>query len=103
MHRTCELRRVPHTALVTKPVHQGVAIGLSDFNCTANRATYGDYFGIGVAGYPEAHPDAICEDPAQNEANYKKDLAYLKEKVCPHAQHGEREREREREREPEVF
>ena len=45
------------------------------------RATYGDYFGIGVAGYPEAHPDTITDDPAENEANYQKDLAYLKEKV----------------------
>eukprot|EP00884_Botryococcus_braunii_P012198 jgi/Botrbrau1/2097/Bobra.0093s0005.1 len=45
------------------------------------RATYGDYFGIGVAGYPEAHPDVISDDPVKNEENYKKDLAYLKEKM----------------------
>lgn len=29
------------------------------------RAEYGDWFGIGVAGYPEAHPDQIVDDAAQ--------------------------------------
>jgi hypothetical protein len=28
----------------------------------AGRSQYGDYFGIGVAGYPEAHPDYIVDD-----------------------------------------
>lgn len=46
------------------------------------RAKYGDYFGIAVAGYPEGHPDGIVEgDAAATEANYRKGLAYLKEKM----------------------
>ncbi|EFJ29329.1 hypothetical protein SELMODRAFT_146279 [Selaginella moellendorffii] len=44
------------------------------------RKKYGGYFGITVAGYPEAHPDVISGDAATQEA-YEKDLAYLKEKV----------------------
>ncbi|XP_020584322.1 probable methylenetetrahydrofolate reductase [Phalaenopsis equestris] len=44
------------------------------------RAKYGDYFGITVAGYPEAHPDMIQENGATLEA-YSNDLAYLKKKV----------------------
>ncbi|KAE9450501.1 hypothetical protein C3L33_17583, partial [Rhododendron williamsianum] len=46
------------------------------------RSTYGDYFGITVAGYPEAHPDVIQSDGglATPEA-YQSDLAYLKRKV----------------------
>ncbi len=55
---------------------------VTDFEATgAYRATYGDYFGIGVAGYPEAHPDVISDDPVKNEESYQKDLAYLKQKV----------------------
>ncbi|CAH9075565.1 unnamed protein product [Cuscuta epithymum] len=45
------------------------------------REKYGDFFGITVAGYPEAHPDVI---PASGEATleaYQNDLAYLKRKV----------------------
>ena len=45
------------------------------------RAAFGDYFGITVAGYPEAHPDVVSEDPAEMEQAYQRDLAYLKEKV----------------------
>ena len=44
------------------------------------RAKHGDAFGIGVAGYPEAHPDAIVDDAAAMAANYAKDIAYLKKK-----------------------
>jgi len=44
------------------------------------KSKYGDYFGITVAGYPEAHPEVISEGGATEEA-YAKDLAYLKEKV----------------------
>lgn len=45
------------------------------------RAPAGDHFGIGVAGYPEAHPDAIVEDKQQMEKNYWSDIHYLKEKL----------------------
>ncbi|XP_030938623.1 methylenetetrahydrofolate reductase 2-like [Quercus lobata] len=45
------------------------------------RAQYGDYFGITVAGYPEAHPDAIGENGLATLEAYHKDLAYLKQKV----------------------
>ena len=45
------------------------------------RKEYGDYFGITVAGYPEAHPDVIVEDKEQMEKNYRSDLEYLKKKV----------------------
>eukprot|EP01026_Neomeris_dumetosa_P055067 TRINITY_DN4982_c0_g2_i1.p1 TRINITY_DN4982_c0_g2~~TRINITY_DN4982_c0_g2_i1.p1 ORF type:complete len:598 (+),score=95.62 TRINITY_DN4982_c0_g2_i1:193-1986(+) len=45
------------------------------------RKHYGDFFGIGVSGYPEAHPDNITDDPKENEENYWKDLAYLKKKI----------------------
>ena len=46
------------------------------------RANYGDTFGICVAGYPEAHPDVIVDDPEKMKENYWKDVHYLKEKVC---------------------
>ncbi|XP_011005230.1 PREDICTED: methylenetetrahydrofolate reductase 2-like [Populus euphratica] len=45
------------------------------------RSKYGDYFGITVAGYPEAHPDAIGSDGFATPEDYQKDLAYLKQKV----------------------
>ena len=45
------------------------------------RSKYGEYFGITVAGYPEAHPDAIVSDPAEMDKIYWNDLHYLKEKV----------------------
>ena len=45
------------------------------------RAQYGDYFGIAVAGYPEAHPDTIVEDPEEMKKNYWENLDYLKAKV----------------------
>jgi 5,10-methylenetetrahydrofolate reductase len=47
----------------------------------ARRQEFGDYFGICVAGYPEAHPDYIVDDKAQMEANYRDSLAYTKAKV----------------------
>ena len=34
-----------------------------------------------MAGYPEAHPDAIVSDPAEMDKIYWNDLHYLKEKV----------------------
>ncbi|XP_062170407.1 methylenetetrahydrofolate reductase (NADH) 2-like [Alnus glutinosa] len=45
------------------------------------RAQYGDYFGITVAGYPEAHPDAIGSNGVASLEAYHNDLAYLKRKV----------------------
>jgi methylenetetrahydrofolate reductase (NADPH) len=46
-----------------------------------HRQQHGDYFGIGVAGYPEAHPDYIVDDPEQMKKNYWDSLAFLKQKV----------------------
>lgn len=45
------------------------------------RETHGDYFGIAVAGYPEAHPDVIAEDADKMKDAYWADLDYLKRKV----------------------
>ncbi|KAK8684905.1 hypothetical protein V6N13_040919 [Hibiscus sabdariffa] len=45
------------------------------------RAKYGDYFGITVAGYPEAHPDAIGNNGVATPEAYQNDLSYLKRKV----------------------
>ncbi|GIL46045.1 hypothetical protein Vafri_3133 [Volvox africanus] len=45
------------------------------------RKEFGDLFGICVAGYPEAHPDGIVDDPEQMQKNYWGDIAYLKQKV----------------------
>nr|XP_027095856.1 methylenetetrahydrofolate reductase 2-like [Coffea arabica] len=45
------------------------------------RAKYGDYFGITVAGYPEAHPDVIPANGIASLEAYQSDLAYLKRKV----------------------
>lgn len=45
------------------------------------RKEHGDYFGIAVAGYPEAHPDAISDDPELQDKAYWNDINYLKEKV----------------------
>ncbi|KAE8658438.1 Methylenetetrahydrofolate reductase 1 [Hibiscus syriacus] len=45
------------------------------------RAKYGDYFGITVAGYPEAHPDAIGDNGVATPEVYQNDIAYLKRKV----------------------
>ena len=39
-----------------------------------------------MAGYPEAHPDAIVSDPEEMDKIYWKDLYYyLKEKVLDHS------------------
>lgn len=45
------------------------------------RANHGDYFGITVAGYPEAHPESITSEAGATEEAYQKDLIYLKQKV----------------------
>nr|CAD1822012.1 unnamed protein product [Ananas comosus var. bracteatus] len=45
------------------------------------RTQYGDYFGITVAGYPEAHPDVIQGEGGATLEAYSNDLAYLKRKV----------------------
>ncbi|GLT92836.1 hypothetical protein SLE2022_106510 [Rubroshorea leprosula] len=45
------------------------------------RRKYGDYFGITVAGYPEAHPEVIGSNGVASPEAYQKDLEYLKRKV----------------------
>ncbi|PKA60296.1 Methylenetetrahydrofolate reductase 1 [Apostasia shenzhenica] len=45
------------------------------------RAKYGNYFGITIAGYPEAHPDMIQGEGGATLEAYSNDLAYLKRKV----------------------
>ncbi|PIA59757.1 hypothetical protein AQUCO_00400570v1 [Aquilegia coerulea] len=45
------------------------------------RGKYGDYFGITVAGYPEAHPEVIDSSGVATLEAYQSDLAYLKKKV----------------------
>lgn len=45
------------------------------------RENYGDYFGITVAGYPEAHPEVITDDAEEMERAYQSDLQYLKQKA----------------------
>ncbi|KAE8734659.1 Methylenetetrahydrofolate reductase 1 [Hibiscus syriacus] len=45
------------------------------------KAKYGDYSGITVAGYPEAHLDAIGDNGVATPEAYQNDLAYLKRKV----------------------
>eukprot|EP00899_Mesostigma_viride_P015008 jgi/Mesvir1/23508/Mv22350-RA.1 len=45
------------------------------------RAEHGDYFGIGVAGYPEGHPDKIGADGMVSDEDYAADIDYLKQKV----------------------
>lgn len=45
------------------------------------REHHGDYFGICVSGYPEAHPDKIVDDPEEMKKNYWADIDYLKAKV----------------------
>jgi methylenetetrahydrofolate reductase (NADPH) len=46
------------------------------------RKTHGDHFGIAVAGYPEAHPEVIVDEPALMKRNYWGDIAYLKQKLA---------------------
>ncbi|XP_072994705.1 methylenetetrahydrofolate reductase (NADH) 2-like [Typha latifolia] len=46
------------------------------------RSRHGDYFGIAVAGYPEAHPSKIPDgSEVATEEGYESDLTYLKRKV----------------------
>lgn len=45
------------------------------------RQNHGDYFGICVSGYPEAHPDKIVDVLVEMQKNYWADIQYLKEKV----------------------
>ena len=45
------------------------------------REKHGDFFGICVSGYPEAHPDKIVDDPAAMKTAYWEDIDYLKQKV----------------------
>ena len=50
-----------------------------------SRQEHGDWFGIAVAGYPEAHPDVIVENEEDMKKNYWNDIHYLRSKV--HAGH----------------
>ncbi|CAL1404732.1 unnamed protein product [Linum trigynum] len=69
------------------PLGQDKFVQIQDgFSCALDlvkymRSKYGDYFGITVAGYPEAHPDVIGDDGVATPEDYQKDLAYLKQKV----------------------
>ncbi|KAJ4973932.1 hypothetical protein NE237_007106 [Protea cynaroides] len=46
------------------------------------RNKHGDYFGVTVAGYPEAHPDVPRNDDGlPSSEGYQNDLVYLKRKV----------------------
>lgn len=45
------------------------------------REKHGDYFGICVSGYPEAHPDQIVDDADEMRKRYWQDIDYLKQKV----------------------
>ena len=45
------------------------------------REHHGDYFGICVSGYPEAHPEKIVDDPEEMKKNYWADIDYLKQKI----------------------
>ncbi|EED95512.1 methylenetetrahydrofolate reductase [Thalassiosira pseudonana CCMP1335] len=45
------------------------------------RKTFGDKFGISVAGYPEGHPNRISQLSEEEDEDYKKEMDYLKEKV----------------------
>ncbi|CAG9584199.1 putative methylenetetrahydrofolate reductase [Leishmania major strain Friedlin] len=45
------------------------------------RDTYGDYFCVSVAGYPEGHPSRIAENGTISHEDHQKELEYLKEKV----------------------
>ncbi|KNA25662.1 hypothetical protein SOVF_004500 isoform A [Spinacia oleracea] len=45
------------------------------------RSKYGDYFGIAVSGYPEAHPSVFGPDGVASPEAYASDLAYLKRKI----------------------
>ncbi len=45
------------------------------------RQHHGDYFGICVSGYPEAHPEKIVDDPEEMKKNYWADIDYLKQKI----------------------
>ena len=45
------------------------------------RSTYGNYFGISVAGYPEGHIDWFKDSAEISKDDYWKDMQYLKDKV----------------------
>ncbi|KAM7255490.1 hypothetical protein ACFE04_008388 [Oxalis oulophora] len=45
------------------------------------KSKHGDYFGITVAGYPEAHPDVIGPEGVASPEDYKNDLLHLKKKI----------------------
>jgi hypothetical protein len=46
------------------------------------RAEYGDYFGLTVAGYPEAHPDVIKSDPEEQKQARARMRLLMSWRVC---------------------
>lgn len=68
---TCQLSDPPNGAEDWIPPADGFSYG-SDL-VEHIRDKYGDYFVIGVAGYPTGHPDAT---------SYQDDIRHLKSKVC---------------------
>lgn len=65
------------------PRDTSVSHGIGEFDYAVDlvryiREQYGDYFCIGVAGYPEGHADGSFEELQQDP---KKDLSYLIEKI----------------------
>lgn len=67
----------PHLPVATQHAHSRIQRAYNN----RHRSQYGDYFGIGVAGYPEAHPDYIVDDEEAMKKNYWESLEYLKQKV----------------------
>lgn len=80
--KACGIRNI--LALRGDPARDtSVSHGIGEFGHAVDlvsyiRAQYGDYFCIGVAGYPEGHADGSLEELQQDP---KKDLPYLVEKV----------------------
>lgn len=68
------------------PAGQEWKASAEGFSCALDlvkyiRANYGDFFSVGVAGYPEGHPNAIGDGDLITAENAEKEMAYLKEKI----------------------
>ncbi|XP_020253630.1 probable methylenetetrahydrofolate reductase [Asparagus officinalis] len=72
--------RIDHRAWTPARGGEGFSSGLDLVKYI--RKKHGDYFGICVAGYPEAHPSQIPDGAeVATEEGYAADLDYLKKKV----------------------